>query len=89
MSTYLKSFTENGVYRLYLYDENGEPIRRVSFGLDLLEVIKSGVKSLDEDNNIIERHKITNENRSLYLARAKQQCLIIEEEMKKELIKFD
>jgi len=45
-------------FHLYLYGSDGEAIRRVKFGKDLLDLLKEGAKYVQQDNTLVDNPSI-------------------------------
>ena len=55
---YIKEYSVGVAFHLYLYNSVGEPIRRVKFGQDLLELLKSGAKYVQRDMTLVDNPTI-------------------------------
>lgn len=55
---YIKEYSVGISFHLYLYGSDGEAIRRVSFGKDLLYLLKSGAKYVKQDNTLVDNPSI-------------------------------
>jgi len=55
---YIKEYSVGIAFHLYLYDSDGEPIRRVSFGQDLMYLLKSGAKYVKRDMTLVDEPTI-------------------------------
>lgn len=55
---YIKEYSVGTAFHLYLYDLEGEPIRRVSFGQDLMDLLKSGAKYVQRDMTLVDEPTI-------------------------------
>jgi len=55
---YIKEYSVGIAFHLYLYGSDGEAIRRVSFGKDLLDLLKSGAKYVQQDMTLVDNPSI-------------------------------
>lgn len=55
---YIKEYSVGIAFHLYLYGSDGEAIRRVSFGKDLLDLLKSGARYVQQDNTLVDNPSI-------------------------------
>lgn len=55
---YIKEYSVGIAFHLYLYGSDGEPIRRVKFGQDLMDLLKSGAKYVQQDNTLVDNPTI-------------------------------
>ena len=55
---YIKEYSVGIAFHLYLYGSDGEAIRRVSFGNDLIDLLKSGAKYVQQDNTLVDNPSI-------------------------------
>ena len=51
---YIKEYSVGIAFHLYLYGSDGEAIRRVAFGKDLMDLLKSGAKYVQQDNTLVD-----------------------------------
>lgn len=54
MKQYIKTDGYEGSFCLWLFGEDGEPIRRVNLGQDLIDLLKSGAKYINLNGEIDE-----------------------------------